>query len=236
MHINYIFLRSAIFEEVEYLKEMAGKSERLWGEEHRLFKKIVDDHSENLNEYEQALLKENIGNRLHELNHILPNMQRQSGLILLSSYIEKNLVNICEVIEKTKLGEKEKFLKSDKKLLEAIEKYLMKITNSKFPNDNIFWREIKKIRMIRNIIVHNGSLVETKNKYCRSYINKCQYLDTRNALESCNDFENYNILKISIENGFLKHYFETFEAFVEDVFKTLDGKPTNIIPLKIKRI
>lgn len=235
MNINYIFLRSAILEEVEYLKEMVSKSERLWGEEHQFYKKIIDEQSSNLDEYETALLKENSGQRLHELNHVLPNMQRQASLILLSSYIEKNLVSICEVIEKTKLGKNEKFLKSDNKILENIEKYLTSATKNNFPKDNIYWKEIKDVRMIRNRVVHNGTLVEKKNTSCRKYIRKCRYLETRNALEKCDDFDKHNILKICINNGFLRHYLELFESFVEDVFKTLDGKPTNIIPLKIKK-
>lgn len=235
MNINYIFLRSNILQEINNFKEVFTKSESLWKVEYQKFNKEINIESTNLDEYEVALLRENNGVRLHELNKILPNLQRQANLVLLHSYIEKNLVTICNVFHNTSLEQIEKLNKGQSKILESVESYLAKHTKSEFPKNNTFWREIKTIRMVRNRIVHYGALVEENNRKCNKYIHGCKYLETRNALEECDDFSGHKYLAISIRNGFLNHYLEIFELFVEDVFELFQGKRANSLPIKIKK-
>jgi len=141
---------------------------------------------------------------------------------------------LCNVIQKTDNTRTTSLDNSQNKIFEKVESYLKRYTNSKFPIDDINWKEIKSIRMVRNRIVHHEAIVEKNNKGCIDYIVKSKYLETRNALEECHDFDNHDRLLISIKQGFLNHYLKLFELFIEDVFKTLDVKVkrANIIPSK----
>jgi hypothetical protein len=237
-NINNVFLdliRIELLEEVELLKETSTKMEVFWKNEYDTFKKNVENKVKSLEEWGGAELREDSGYRMNELNSNLPNLQRYSSIILFHSFLENSLVQICERVSSGQTSKKYQFKRPESNILGKIKNYLMKITNGKFPNGNTMWREVINIRMVRNNIVHNSGSVEKDQKKCIKYIKDNNYLALENGLEECYDFTNHEYLKIIIKPGFLSHYINVIECLFEDVFKAVDGKMTNIIPISFKK-
>jgi hypothetical protein len=155
----------------------------------------LDEHGNpsDITEYDQYLL-----GKVNQLQNLL----RQSFFASLFSFFEAKLVYECldrkpdnEPLQLSDISGQDE--------LDKVNIYFKKVLGLSFPNDTTEWMEIKNLRRIRNLVVHNKGKVIGKyqTKELLLYIKRSIYLE---VIEH----------EILIKAGFCEHALKIFESFL----------------------
>ena len=179
---------------------------------------IMKEHPE-FGYAEILTIHQGIENQTWDLDGIFkekfPSMQRSSTLISLFGFLENELDKLCNLIQNSTENPVE--LKDFAgKGIERSTRYLAKVGKLDNIKKTDYWRRIKEIQKIRNLVVHNDSKLtdlndELKNEESRIVLNS-EYLNGE--------------YRIDFNPGYLDYVLENFEKF----FKTIDDEIKKHLP------
>lgn len=141
-----------------------------------------------------------------------PSLQRNSALITLFSFLEKELDSLCILFQKEKKL-KLKLKDINGKGIDRATTYLMKVASLNFTKSTE-WNEVKSIQKIRNLIVHNGGSLENPDgstkKHEVEYIESCKFLSGEK--------------EVLIQNGYLEYVLSSIDSY----FRTIERSITEV--------
>jgi hypothetical protein len=136
-----------------------------------------------------------------------PNFHRKSLFLSIYSFMEYQLVKMCEYInDKQNIGLKYNELQGS--TLQKIQKYLKYVVKMHFP-ETLEWRQIYDYSLIRNCIVHNiGTVNRKKDLKLLKIIEANQHIriNTNNNL-------------IMIHKGYCEEFLKIVQVFLDDLIK-----------------
>lgn len=179
--------------------------------------------------YPTVILEEHQGiegppDELKEIfEYYFPNLQRRSTLIVLFSFLEHNLDQLCEVFAtEQRLNIVHTDLKGNG--IDRARVYLRKVIG--LPLDNSpSWQEIKRIQQIRNIIVHNDAKLGGAEKDFLEFVDKAICLSRIKKSYYDDDIDEINILE-----GYLAHVLDSCSSYYSDVNKSIEILSSNSQP------
>ncbi len=148
------------------------ESEKGWNAKDQVLQSHIDSILKKCPEHDHSMIVEGYGWELHTNQFKYPNIHRESTVLTIFSFLEKQLNDLCDILSD--------FIDSDLRFKDlsgqGIERailYLRKVINFNFSTSN---REIAYIRgfnQVRNHIVHNGgelpeSQTHNVNKFIKS--------------------------------------------------------------------
>jgi hypothetical protein len=143
-----------------------------------------------------------------------PNLQRRSLLIVLFSFFERQLDQLCQVFAKEQhLSIVHTDLKG--KGIDRARLYLQKVMGLPLSN-SVNWQEIKRIQRVRNVVVHNDAKLASVDKDLLEYVEK--------AKELCRVYKSYydgDIEEVDILEGYLLYVLESFDSYCVEVNKAI---------------
>jgi hypothetical protein len=170
--------------------------------------------------YPFVILEEHQGvegppNHLEEIfKYYFPNLHRRSTLIILFSFLEHQIDQLCELYAHT---QKLNILHTDlkDKGIDRSRRYLKKVILLLLDDNSIVWQEIKRIQKVRNAIVHNdGKLVDNDTI---KYVNTAHYLARANE-----SYYNFEIDEINILDGYLTHVLQTIDSYCSELNNAIE--------------
>jgi hypothetical protein len=143
-----------------------------------------------------------------------PSLQRRSALLTVWGYFEYELNELCVLYKSEKsfeLGFSDLYGDG----IDRSTKYLEKVAGLNVHRDSQQWREIDKIREIRNKIAHQDAKLITKKgnpaTELITYVDESQYLK--------NDYG-----AIVLMEGFLKHVVDLFNAYFRLISESIKAR------------
>lgn len=169
--------------------------------------------------YPFVILEEHRGvegppNHLEEIfEYYFPNLLRRSTLIILFSFLEHQLDQLCELFASE---QQLKIVHTDlrDKGIDRSRRYLKKVICLPLDDNSSIWQELKRIQKVRNAIVHNDAKLIDKDVI--KYVNETNYLSRAN--ESYYDYEPD---EINILEGYLNYILDTFDSYCSELDKVL---------------
>lgn len=153
-----------------------------------------------------------------------PQLQRQSALIVLYSFLERELLHLCELCRKSyNASLKAKDLCRDGSDIARYHIYLEKVIGLGITKDDPKWQEIDHgIRIVRNQIVHHEGRVpeDTNSKDYKKLESHAK------SLEKCK-LISIDGESIVINNGYLKYTLDTFNEFFKSFDSAISAKSGN---------
>lgn len=111
---------------------------------------------------DHSMLKAQHHAAVEELGKTFPPIASASSFIMVYSMMENQLAFYCQALHKSK-GYKVSVNDLAGKGIDQSLKYLSKVCDVDVPQDTVEWKEIKDIRQLRNIVVHNRGTLESKH-------------------------------------------------------------------------
>ena len=133
-----------------------------------------------------------------------PRLQRISAFITAFGFFEDILIRFCESVRKElMIARTLKKITGDNDLDKAIN-FLTEQLGISFDKNTTCYKEILKVKKIRNIFTHRSATVDQNDKQNTQFINEFSFLSTTTA---------FNIVpaRIEIEEGFLDYCFSCFQ-------------------------
>ena len=174
--------------------------------------------------YRHVILEEHLGieappNHLSEIfEYYFPNLQRRGALIILFSFLEHQLNQLCKSFADTQQLKSVDTDLNDKRV-DRSRRYLRNVIGLPLDDSSGSWEEIKKIQRVRNVVVHNdGKLV---NKDAIKYVRDGEYLSSANeSIYYYNEIDEVNILR-----GYLIHVLDTFDLYCHEISTPIETRP-----------
>jgi hypothetical protein len=170
---------------------------------------VVDDGEGRL----YAIVQEHQGiettpDELEEIfESYFPNLHRRSALIIIFSFLEHQLDQLCELFATTrKLDIVVTDLKD--KGINRSRRYLKKVIRLSIDNSSV-WQELKQIQKLRNVAVHNDAKLDSEEKDLIHYVDKAIYLSIR----SNETYDYREINEVSISEGYLQYVLEIINSY-----------------------
>lgn len=139
-------------------------------------------------------------------------MLKGSVLITIYNLTEHQLNNICHYFE-TKNISKIKLKDINGKGIEKSKTFLTKIVEIDFTSINSQWNFIKSLNLIRNNIVHNGSILPDDSSHKLNRI-----------VESCPKLSGEPGRELIINDGFIQQTIDVLMEFFNGFFKIILNK------------
>lgn len=125
-----------------------------------------------------------------------PNILRKSFIVSIYSYLEQQLFDICDYLQRhNNFDKKNKDISNGRKSIFFTEHYLKNIAEIDLNNTESQWEEILKINRIRNHITHEGKSI------CENILNP----NNKNEKRVVETFEAYKYFRLLEEKPFLKN-------------------------------
>jgi hypothetical protein len=203
-HINYCF------NDLLYYKEFINRYERFIKDENEDYDSFINNpgafHLGQKFDYQR--------NHSANLSTEFPNTLRRSAFISLWSFFENSLNKLCEVYEyRLNLGIN--FKDMNENGIDRAKLYLKKVVKLDFPSSpKSNWVEIKKLRDIRNCIVHKYSELNNDDKLVhivRSFPHLTLYPLTSRSI-------------IRLEELFLESVLNIFQGFYAELLVSIKKK------------
>jgi hypothetical protein len=182
--------------------------------------KVATDVEHGDDEYPIVILEEHLGiegppGELQDIfAYYYPNLQRRSLLIILFSFFERQLDQLCELIAKEHRAQ---IVHTDLKGkgIDRARLYLQKIAG--LPLDtSVVWQEIKRIQKVRNVIVHNDAKLTGADKDLIEYVERTTGLSRVSKLH----YDGF-IDEVEILSGYLLQVLHAFDLYCAEVNKAL---------------
>ncbi len=151
--------------------------------------KVVTDVDEYDDGYANIILEEHRGieappNHLGEIfEYYFPNLQRRSTLIILFSFLEHQLDQLCQLFAST---QQLNIVHTDLtgRSIDRSRRYLRKVIRLPLDDNSAIWQEIKRIQKVRNVVVHNDELApKLDDKGVIEIAKKAKYLSLASDTE-----------------------------------------------------
>lgn len=143
-----------------------------------------------------------------------PNLQRRSILLILFSFLEHQLDQLCELFA---TDQKLNIIHTDLKGkgIDRTRLYLQKVIRLRLGNSAV-WQEIKRIQKIRNVVVHNDAKLVGVGKEVIEYVDRASHLSRVSKSYYDGDIDEVDIL-----DGYLLHVLDTFDSYCAEVNKAI---------------
>ncbi len=175
------------------------------------FKSMIESELKKHPENEQDIY-EAYADNYSEVSNYYPTIFNNSTLIVLYSFFESNMKNICDLLHEHKPYKK----KVKGSYIEESKKYLQSIAMIDLSDLGSLWEKINKYRKIRNSIVHNNSnIIESEGKVTEQPLyqiikNYCSLtLDEKNGTFTITD------------NKFLISFIDISEKYLTSIIKKI---------------
>ena len=178
---------------------------------------------EKLNEIFNEKQKNNINNEEEWIDYLIlrkvsPYIFRSSFFVTCYSFIECQLIDICDFLQKEYNYQLNFNDFGRKKSIFLAKTYLKKVVDISFPDNTKSWNKITMFNIIRNNIVHNGSrLYQDDNhdnaKRIKSFIESNPskiFIDNRNRINLSKEFV-FDV--IDTIDSFFKGFFNIWELW-----------------------
>jgi hypothetical protein len=200
---------------VQGLEKQIDESIRAYAKE-----KIATDFERDVEGYPIVILEEHRGiettpNDLETIfEYYFPNLQRRSSLIILFSFLEHQLDQLCELFAGTRqLSVVHTDLKD--KGVNRSRGYLKKVIRLPLDDNSPVWQELKRMQKLRNLIVHNDAKLTDADSI--KYVDKTQHL----SLASKSYFYDGDTDEIDILEGYLTYVIDIFDSYCCEVNKSM---------------
>jgi hypothetical protein len=207
---------------VDGLEKQVGESVKAYEKE-----RVVTDVEEYDDGYANIILEKHRGiegppNHLEEIfKYYFPNLQRRSTLIVLFSFLEHELNQLCELFATTqKLNIVHTDLR-DKGIVRS-RRYLKKVICLPVEDNSVIWQQIQKIQKVRNVVVHNDA--KLVNGDIIKIVEESEYLSLASDCESYYyhdrdiDDDEVNILE-----GYLTYVLDTCDSYCSELNKVIES-------------
>jgi hypothetical protein len=146
--------------------------------------------------------------------YYFPNLQRRSTLIVLFSFLESQLDQLCKLFADTRrLNIIHTDLKG--KGIDRSRRYLKKVIGLPLEDNSTVWQEITWIQKIRNVVVHNDAKLDDEN--IAQYVDRAQYLSLSSESYYSHDVDEINILE-----GYLTYILDTFDSYCRELNSAIE--------------
>jgi hypothetical protein len=182
--------------------------------------KVATDVEHGDDEYPIVILEEHLGvegppGELEEIfAYYYPNLQRRSILIILFSFLERQLDQLCELVAKEQRAQ---IIHTDLKGkgIDRARLYLQKVTGLPL-NTSVVWQEIKRIQKVRNVVVHNDAKLADADKDLIEYVERTSGLSRVSKWHYDGEIDEVDIL-----SGYLLQVLDTFDLYCAEVNKAI---------------
>lgn len=160
---------------------------------------------------------ESTPNDLQEIfEYYFPNLQRRSTLLILFSFLEHQLNQLCELFASTRqLNIVHTDLKD--KGIDRSRRYLKKVISLPLDNNSAVWQELKRIQKVRNLVVHSDAELDAKlDRDVIKYVDEANYLSRASKSYYDRDIDEVNILE-----GYLTYVLDTFDSYCGELNKAI---------------
>jgi hypothetical protein len=202
---------------IQELEERIAESIRVYRREKIIIDSIDVDEGHSLVILEEHRGVESTPNDLEEIfEYYFPNLQRRSTLVILFSFFERQLDQLCELFGK---AQRLNICHTDLKAtgIDRSRRYLQKVIGLQLVDNSHSWQELKKIRKVRNAVVHNDArLFESDIK---NYVAQTDYLSPESRPHYDGDIDEVNILE-----GYLNYVVDTFVSYCDEVNKAIENQ------------
>ncbi len=154
-------------------------------------------------------------NELEDIfKYYYPNLQRRSILIVLFSFLEHQLDQLCQLFAKE---QRLKIIHTDLrgKGIDRTRLYLQKVIGLRLDGSHV-WQEIKRIQKVRNVIVHNDAKLAGADKDLTEYVQR-----TTGLSRVSNSYYDGDMDEVDILDGYLLHVLETIDSYCGEVNKEI---------------
>jgi hypothetical protein len=210
---------------MDLLRNHARSLEKQIDESIKAYEKesVATDVEHDLDGNPYVILEEHRGieappNDLAEIfEYYFPNLQRRGALIVLFSFLEHQIDQLCELFART---EQLRIVHNDlkDKGVDRSRRYLRKVIGLPLDDNSVRWQEIKRIQKVRNVVVHNDG------KLADSDVIKC--VSTAEHLASANESHWYHgeIDEVNILEGYLTYVLDTFDSYCSELHKAIETR------------
>lgn len=223
----YVFVQA----QVELLRSHVQEREKQIDESVKAYEneKVATYVEDSDDGYSNVILAEHRGiegppNELEDIfKYYYPNLQRRSILIVLFSFLEHQLDQLCQLFAKEqrlKISHRDLSGKG----IDRTRLYLQKVMGLRLDGSQV-WQELKRIQKVRNVIVHNDAKLTGDDKDLTEYVQRTNGLSQVNNSYYDSDFNELDIL-----DGYLLHVLETIDLYCGEVNKEITSQ-TIVSPL-----
>lgn len=162
-----------------------------------------------LDKQQRHELIEDYGWELSSCQSDFPALLRASALITIYNLLEHHLNDLCLYFEAKNIS-KIKLNDISGKGIEKSKKYLTKVVEINFDSLNTEWSFIKSLNLVRNHIVHNGSILPADEGHKLNIF-----------VSSCPELTGLSGKELIINNGFIHHVLEELMSFFNKLLKEI---------------
>lgn len=180
---------------------------------------VVTDVEHDSDGYPHIILEEHRGieappNHLADIfEYYFPNLHRRGELIVLFSFLEHQLDQLCELFA---VEQHLKIVHTDLRDtgVDRSRRYLRKVMDLPLDENSSCWQEIKKIQKVRNVVAHNdGKLGEKADSTVVTYVTQAKYL----SLASESNYYYGEKDEVNILGGYLTYVLDTFDSYCSEI-------------------
>jgi hypothetical protein len=188
-------------------------------------KKVATD-VEDSGGYPNIILEEHRGiegppNDLEEIfEYYFPNLQRRSTLIILFSFLEHQLDQLCELFATAR---RLNIVHTDlrDRGIDRSRRYLRKVIRLPLEDNSAIWQEIKRIQKVRNVVVHKDAKLDPKlDDEVIRIVKDTKYLDLASKSESYY-YHDIEADEVNILEGYLTHVLNTCDSYCSELNKAI---------------
>jgi len=197
------------------INEYYDRVENFFDEEKDRIEKDFEARAEKirlLDLQDKQELIENFGWELSSSQSDFPSLLRSSAIITIFNLCEHYLSKICNHFESSKIS-KIKLQDINGRGIERSKIYLTKVVEIDFAPLNSQWNFIKKLNLVRNIIVHNGTILPLEKDH---KVNK--------FVESRHDLTGSPGKELIVHKGFIHYTIDELIKFFHKLFRVIFEK------------
>ena len=145
-----------------------------------------------------------------------PNLERRSLLIILFSFLERQLDQLCHLFADEKkisigLGD----LRG--KGIDRSRLYLQKVIGLPL-GSSLIWQEIKRLQRVRNLVVHNDARLISDDKELIKYVDR-----TTGLSRVFKSYYDGDIEEMDIQDGYLLDVLGTFDSYCREINEAINN-------------
>lgn len=148
-----------------------------------------------------------------------PNIMRTSLFYSCFAFLENYLLKVCkDVRSKNNIGLDISDIRHNG--IEKAQVYLKKVAGFNFPDQAVEWNHIRKCNKIRNILIHNGGLIDSE-----------KLLKEIESFKGVKIEQNFPLLKgkIMLEESFCSDFINSMRIFLKELSKEIHDKMDSML-------
>ena len=169
MQMQIKWFKSLFNSQMDYLEEYFEITEKTLVQNLKEFNEDIDKKVKDLSEDDKEELYEFYSDDYWKYSEIIPNVNRSSIFLLFYTFFEHKLFSLADLLslhKQSKLSQKD----ISGKGIERTKIYFDKVLEIQFPSNSKEWNRLKSYGKIRNLIAHNGGIVEKNSNEYKSLV------------------------------------------------------------------